>query len=218
MAQRAPLGPGRRCLLSDAHGRPLPSNRTSRQRLQELQARNVRPSALVNHHAPVKSPGRKLQIHKPGSGSHLPDLGTDEALLQRGAEAIERIGTHRVEAAVAVVADRERGRRQVHAFSQPSQTSQRPIDAEGNQFGDELLGAGRQLSDHETSGIGKTPEPAEPARVVIEGVIEVKEQLRAGLQRLGAGSYSGSRAGHVVEHAEAVAIILGVGREAADGH
>ena len=51
------------------------------------------------------------------------------------------------------------------------------MDGEGDQVGDELLGAGRQAADQQAGGIG-----------------------------------------HVVEHADAVAEILRVGRQAAGGH
>ena len=67
---------------------------------------------LEPHHAPIRSPGRKPQIHQPGGAAHGTNLGAAEAPLQGAAEAIAGVGAEGVEAAVAASARdarRERG-------------------------------------------------------------------------------------------------------------
>ncbi len=93
-----------------------------------------------------------------------------------------------------------------------------PVDAEGDEVGDELLEAGRQTADQQAGGVGELPEPAEPAGAVVEGVIEVRQERRAGFEQVVAGADGGSGVRHVVEHAEGVADALTVRPQAAGGH
>ena len=119
---------------------------------------------------------------------------------------------------MAVVAQGEGGHGQAEGFCQGCQAGEGPVDGEGDQVGNKLLGAGRQVADQQAGSVGEVPEPAEPAGAVVEGVIEVEQQRRAGFEQLGAGADGGSSIGRVVEHAEAVAEILRVGRQATGGH
>ncbi len=96
---------------------------------------------LNPHHAPIGSPRRKAQIHQPSGGTHLPDLGTSEAPLQRCAEAIACVGAEGVEAAVAVVAEGEGGHGHAGGFCQGCEAGEGPVDGEGDQVGNELLWA-----------------------------------------------------------------------------
>ena len=115
-----------------------------------------------------------------------------------------------------VAADRARWR---GCRSSPrGEAGEGPVDGEGDQVGEELLGAGRQAADQQAGGVGEAPEQAEPAGAVVECIIEVEQQRRAGFEQVGAGADGGGGIGHVVEHTEAVAEILGVGRQAAGGH
>ena len=119
---------------------------------------------------------------------------------------------------MAVVAQGEGGHGQASGFCQGCKAGEGPVDGEGDQIGNELLGAGWQAADQQAGGVGAVPEQAEPAGAVIELVIEVEQQRRAGFEQFGAGADGGGGIGHVVEHAEAITKILGVGRQAAGGH
>ena len=173
---------------------------------------------LEPHHAPVRRPRRKAQIHQPSGTAHRTNLGTGEALLQGGTEAIAGISAKGVEAAVAVVAEGEGGHGQASGFCQGCEAGEGPVDGEGDQVGNELLGAGRQAADQQAGGVGEAPEQAEPAGAVVEGVIEVEQQRCAGFEEVGGGADGGGGVGHVVEHAEAVAEILGTGRQTTGSH
>ena len=71
------------------------------------------------------------------------------------------------------------------------QAGEGPVDGEGDQVGDEMLGAGRQAADQQAGCVGEAPEHAKPARAVVERVIEVEEQRRAGFEKVGAGADGG---------------------------
>ena len=119
---------------------------------------------------------------------------------------------------MAVVAQGEGGHWQTGGFCQGCKAGEGPVDGEGDDVGDELLGTGRQAADQQAGGVGEVPEPAKPAGAVSERVVEMEQQRRAGFEQVGAGADSGGGIGHVVKHAEAIAEILRVGRQAASGH
>ena len=87
------------------------------------------------------------------SKAHRADLGTSEALLKGCTEAITGIGSHRVEAAVAVVAEGEGSHGQTERFSKGCETGERPVDDEGDQIGDKLFKARRQAADQQPGGV-----------------------------------------------------------------
>ena len=64
---------------------------------------------------------------------------------------------------MAAVAQGEGGQGQAGGFCQGCQAGEGPVDGEGDQVGNELLGAGRQAADQQAGGVGEVPEPAEPA-------------------------------------------------------
>ena len=88
---------------------------------------------------------------------------------------------------MAVVAQGEGGHGQAGGFCQGCEAGEGPVDGEGDQVGDELLGAGRQAADQQAVALG---------------AIEVEQQRRAGFEQRGAGADGGGGIGHVVEHAE----------------
>ena len=82
---------------------------------------------------------------------------------------------------MAVVAQGEGGHGQSDGFCQEGQAGEGPVDGEGDQIGDELLGAGRQAADQQAGGGGEASQPAEPAGAVACGAIEVDQQGSAGM-------------------------------------
>ena len=82
---------------------------------------------------------------------------------------------------MAVVAQGEGGHEQAGSFCQGCEAGEGPVDGEGDQVGNELLGPRRQAADQQSGGVGEVPEPAEPAGAVTCGVIEVEQQGAPGL-------------------------------------
>ena len=148
---------------------------------------------LNPHHTPIGRPRRKPQIHQPSGAAHRADLDVAEAPLQGCAEAVARVSAKGVEAAVGLVAQGEGGHGQAGGFCCGSEVGEGPVDAEGEQVGNELLGSGRKAADQQAGGVGEAPEPAEPAGAVVECVIEVEQQRRVGFKQLCAGADGGRR-------------------------
>lgn len=72
-----------------------------------------------------------------------------------GAEAIAGVGAEGVEAAEAVVGQGEGSKGQAGRFCRGGEAGKGPVDSEGDQVGDELLGAGRQAADKQAGVVGE---------------------------------------------------------------
>jgi hypothetical protein len=133
-------------------------------------------------------------------------------MLQPGAEAIERIGAHAVIAAPAIGTKRPIRDIAAETLGKPRAARQRPIDQRGKTFRNQRLQPERGRRDPLAKKIAEAPQQTEPAGPIIEGVVDIDQHRRMGLELSHADGKPRRRIGHVVKHPQGIAEIhAGIG-------
>src|SRR5258708_22704394 len=91
--------------------------------------------SLIPDRAPERHSVAKAYVAQPGVFHQRLYLSSGHANLQPRAEAIERVGAHRIIAAPAIRAERPIGNLAAQPLSDPRSSRQRPVSASCQKFG-----------------------------------------------------------------------------------
>src|SRR3954468_10176179 len=110
---------------------------------------------------------------------HPRDLLAREALLEARPETVEGIGAHRVEAALAVPAERIGGHVAAAPLGGAGEAGERPIDPCRDRARNGPAEGKGQAGDEPPPEVADLPQAAEPGRTVLHAIVDVEQEGRA---------------------------------------